>query len=157
MAALTVKVKRFVVQALACFDTPTQVAALVKEEFGIVITRQQVATYDPTKVNGRDLSKELRALFEETRADFKANVEAIPIAQQSYRLRVLHRLTQQAEQQGNKALVAQLMEQAAKEVGGAYTNTRRHEGGDPSRPLQVKHTHDLTDDDLARIASGGGS
>lgn len=157
MAALDVKVRRFIVQQLACWDTPTQVAQAVKEQFGIEVSRQQVANYDPTKVAGRDLSKELRALFDETRAKFKADVEAIPIANQSYRLRVLARLARDAEQQGNKALVAQLMEQAAKETGGAYTNKRTLEGGDPSKPIHHAHhkAEDLSDDDLAAVASSG--
>ena len=34
------EVKAFVVQALACFDTPSEVAKAVKEEFGLVVSRQ---------------------------------------------------------------------------------------------------------------------
>lgn len=159
MAALDVKVKRFIVQSLACWDTPTQVAQAVKEEFGVEITRQHVANYDPTKAAGRDLSKELKTLFAETRAKFKATIDDIPIANQAFRLRVIERLARQAEQQGNKALVAQLVEQAAKEVGGAYTNKRQIEGGDPSKPIHHAHrkAEDLTDDDLAAIAGSGGA
>ena len=159
MAALDVKVKRYIVQALACFDTPSQVAVAVKDEFGFTITRQQVATYDPTKVNGRGLSKELKALFEDTREKFKAEVESIPVAQQSYRLRVLNRMVQAAEASNNRPLVAQLLEQAAKEVGGAYTNRREHSGpaGSPI-PVEhggkIEHLHSLPDDHLERFARG---
>jgi len=157
MAALDVKVKRYIVQALACWDTPTQVVKAVKEEFGLDLPRQQVATYDPTKAAGRDLSKELRALFDDTRKRFKETIDDIPIANQAFRLRVIERLARDAESQGNKALVAQLVEQAAKEVGGAYTNRRQIEGGDPSKPIHHAHhkAEDLTDDDLARIAASG--
>lgn len=157
MAALDVKVKRYIVQALACWDTPTQVVKAVKEEFGLDLPRQQVATYDPTKAAGRDLSKELRALFDDTRKRFKETIDDIPIANQAFRLRVIERLARDAEAQGNKALVAQLVEQAAKEVGGAYTNRRQIEGGDPSKPIHHAHhkAEDLTDDDLARIAASG--
>ena len=35
MAALKSDVKAFIVQALACFDTPTQVSQAVKQEFDI--------------------------------------------------------------------------------------------------------------------------
>ena len=42
MAALKSEVKSFIVQALACFDTPSQVAEAVKNEFGVVLSRQQV-------------------------------------------------------------------------------------------------------------------
>lgn len=42
MATLKNEVKSFIVQALACFDTPSQVVESVKNEFGVVVTRQQV-------------------------------------------------------------------------------------------------------------------
>jgi hypothetical protein len=165
MAALDVKVKRYIVQALACFDTPSQVVAAVKEEFGLDVSRQQVATYDPTKVNGRLLSKDLRALFTETRAKFRAEVEEIPIAQQSFRLRSLSRMHQRAEASGNAPLAAQLLEQAAKEIGGAYTDRRRIVGEGPggSIPLQHggqlqhQHVHNMAEADLERIAASGGA
>lgn len=151
------KVKRYIVRALACYDTPSQVAAAVKEEFGLTLPRQHVAVYDPTKQQGRQLSKELVALFEQERQRFLAEVDAIPIANQSYRLRALNRLFRAAEEKGNAVLAATLLEQGAKEVGGAFTNTRKLEGGDPSKPVQLNHTHSLSDDDLARIAASGSS
>jgi hypothetical protein len=158
VAKLEPKVKRYIVQALACFDTPSQVAAAVKEEFGIEMIRQHVATYDPTKVQGRDLSKELRVLFDETRKRFVEEVESIPVAQQSYRLRQLQRMTESALSRNNAALAAQLLEQAAKEVGGAYTNRREVGGpGGGAIPIsgKLEHVHSLPDDELERIASSG--
>jgi len=53
MATLTDAHKHFIVQALACWDSPTQVAEAVREEFGVDVPRGQVAQYDPTKVAGR--------------------------------------------------------------------------------------------------------
>jgi hypothetical protein len=55
MAALSPEVKAFIVQALACFDTPTQIASQVKQEFGLDISIQQVSSYDPTKAIARIL------------------------------------------------------------------------------------------------------
>ena len=101
MAALKEEHKLLIVQALACFDTPTQVVEAVKEEFGIEITRQQVARYDPTKAAGVDVSKKLRAVFEETRRTFLEDTSSIPIAQQSFRLRALQRLYEKALKSGN--------------------------------------------------------
>ncbi len=155
MAKLGVKEKRFIVQALACWDTPTQVAAAVKEHFGLVLTRQQVAYYDPTTTMGVDVSKELRKLFHETRERFRSEIDDIPIANQAFRLRSLSKMHEEARGQGNKPLAAQLLEQVAKEVGGAYTNTRRHEGGDPSKPITHEHRHAMTDAELESIAAGG--
>lgn len=134
MAALTESVKLAIVQALACFDTPSQVSKAVKQEFGIEVPRMQVAQYDPTKQAGRNLSKKLQAVFEATRASFLSDVSTIPIAQQAFRLRVLHRSMSKAEESGNISLVAQLLEQAAKESGGAFTN-RRELTGKGGRPL----------------------
>src|SRR5690606_23073396 len=96
MARLNDAQKRYIVQALACYDTPAQVAEAVKEEFGLDVHRAQVAQYDPTKVSGQDLAKKWRDLFEETRKRFRAEVAEIPIADQAYRMRQLHRMVQQA-------------------------------------------------------------
>ncbi len=70
MATLSKKHKLFIVQALAVFNTPQETASLVKEEFNIDISRQQVESYDPTKFAGRDLSKELKDYFEKTREEY---------------------------------------------------------------------------------------
>ncbi|SPJ21965.1 hypothetical protein PFCIP103579_3109 [Prolinoborus fasciculus] len=45
MAALKEPVKIFIVQALACRDTPQEVAELVKQEFNIEIDRRQCEPY----------------------------------------------------------------------------------------------------------------
>jgi len=89
MAALRDEVKAFVVQALACFDTPSQVVASVKETFGIDVTRQQCEAYDPTKYVGRSLNQKWKTLFEDTRARFREETAEIPIANRAYRLRTI--------------------------------------------------------------------
>lgn len=122
MAALSNEVKAFIVQALACFDTPSQVAAAVREEFGLEVTRQKCEAYDPTKRAGRDLAKRWVTLFEDTRKRFREETAEIPIANRAFRLRVLGRMVVKAENMKNMALTAQLLEQAAKEVGDVYVN-----------------------------------
>lgn len=92
MAALKEPVKIFIVQSLACFETPQQVADAVKQQFKIEIERQQVALYDPTKYAGRNLSKKLKDLFEKTREDFKSNVYDIPLANKAVRLNELQKM-----------------------------------------------------------------
>ncbi|MFZ6655924.1 DUF2280 domain-containing protein [Undibacterium sp. TJN19] len=124
MAALSDEVKLFIVQALACFDTPTQVSKAVKEEFGLDVLRQQVAAYDPNCFVGRRLSQKWRTVFEDTRKKFREEVAEIPIASRAYRLRALARMAQQAEGMRNIALAVQVIEQAAKEVGDIYVNRR---------------------------------
>lgn len=131
MAALKNDVKAFIVQALACFDTPSQVVEAVQVEFQVKITRQQVESYDPTKASGKALAQRWVDMFSATRTRFQNEVSDIPIANKAYRLRVLDRMMSNAEKMRNMALAASLMEQAAKEVGDAYTNRQKveHSGG----------------------------
>lgn len=155
MATLTEDAKRHIVQALACFDTPTQVVESVKEEFGVDVPRNQVAQYDPTKVSGRSLSKKWRVMFEDTRKRFREEVAEIPIASRAFRLRAIARMATQAEKSRNIALAVQMIEQAAKEVGDVYVNRRldaprpppgTQEGGIPAAPEYVlKPDEDVPD------------
>lgn len=140
MAALTSDVKAFIVQALACFDTPTQVSQAVKQEFDIDVTRQQVEQHDPTKRAGANLAAKWRTLFEDTRKRFREETSEIPIANRAFRLRVLGRMAERAESMKNMALTAQLLEQAAKEVGDVYVNrqTKNDNPHDNVPPTRVQ-------------------
>jgi hypothetical protein len=80
MAALRDEVKAYVVPALACFDTPSQVASSVKAEFGLNVSRQQREACDPTKYVGRNLPVKWKTLFEDTRKRFREETADIPIA-----------------------------------------------------------------------------
>lgn len=140
MAKISEDVKRFIVQQLACYDTPLQVVEAVKEEFGLQLSRQQCEGYDPTKYAGRALSKKWRAVFEATRTKFKDEVSDIPIAQRAFRLRALQRIATKAEGMRNLPLTLQVLEQAAKEVGDTYVNRQKtdgREGTDTPQPTQV--------------------
>lgn len=132
MAALKPDVKAFIIQSLACFDTPTLVVESVQKEFGLKITRQQVESHDPTKVSGKSLAKKWVDLFYTMRERFKTEISDIPIANKAYRLRVLDRMATRTETMKNYALAAQIVEQAAKECGDAYTNRQKveHTGKD---------------------------
>ena len=92
MAALKEPVKIFIVQSLACFETPQQVADLVEETYKIKIDRKQCHSYDPTKYAGRNLSKKLKDLFYETRKKFQENILDIPIANKAFRLKEVRHL-----------------------------------------------------------------
>lgn len=131
MAALKSDVKAFIVQALACFDTPTQVSQVVKQEFDIDVTRQQVEQHDPTKRAGVNLAAKWVTLFHDTRKRFREETAEIPIANRAYRLRTLGRMAEKAENMKNMALTARLLEQAAKEIGDVYVNRRI----EPDKPL----------------------
>ena len=132
MAALKGEVKAFIVQSLACFDTPSQVVESVKKEFGLSITRQQVESHDPTKANGRGLAQKWADMFNATRERFQNEISDIPIANKAYRLRGLDRMATRAEGMKNLALTAEIIEQAAKECGDAYTNKHKFEHSGPN-------------------------
>ncbi|EBG0050113.1 DUF2280 domain-containing protein [Salmonella enterica] len=132
MAALKPDVKAFIVQALACFDTPSQVVESVQKEFGISITRQQVESHDPTKASGKGLAQKWVDLFHDTRKRFQTELSDIPIANKAYRLRVLDRMMNSAEKMRNIALATEIIEQAAKECGDAYTNKHKFEHSGPN-------------------------
>ncbi|HDL7989366.1 TPA: DUF2280 domain-containing protein, partial [Yersinia enterocolitica] len=97
MAALKPEVKAFIVQALACYDTPSQVVAQVKQEFSLTLTLQQVSSYDPTKAIAKNLGQKWVDLFNSTRSRFQTEISDIPIANRAYRLRALDRMATKAE------------------------------------------------------------
>jgi hypothetical protein len=120
-------VKAFIVQRLARFDAPSQVVKAVKEEFGLDVSRQRVHFYDPTTKAGRALHPELKELFFEAREHAKKDLDSIPSYHKAVRLQRLDAMIMTAMERGNVPLAAQLLEQAAKESGGAFMNKHQHE------------------------------
>ena len=125
MSTLSDEVKTFIVQQLACFDPPSIVVKAVKAEFGETVSPQQVEAYNPDRRAAQRLSEAYRELFRVTRERFLEDTAAIGISHRVSRLRTLQRLADRAEAQGNIALAAQLVVNAAKEVGDVFTNRQR--------------------------------
>ncbi|WP_447801200.1 DUF2280 domain-containing protein [Pseudomonas kilonensis] len=140
MAALKNDVKAFIVQALACFDTPSQVSQAVKQEFDIDVTRQQVEQHDPTKRAGVNLAAKWQTLFHDTRKRFREETAEIPIANRAFRLRAMNRFVEKAESMKNIGLAMQILEQAAKETGDMFVNRSRKEepGDEPVIPTRIQ-------------------
>ena len=84
MATLKAECKIFIVQSIACYETPTQVVESVRERFGIEITRQQVESHDPTKVSSKGLARKWIDIFNSTRERFRKETSDIPIANKAY-------------------------------------------------------------------------
>lgn len=145
MPKLTADVQAFIVTALASHDTPSQVAESVKDEFGLDLDRQQIEAYNPTKVQGKNLSKQWRDLFKKTREEFDGAVSAIPIAKKAYRLRTMQRIVARAEKNRNMVLALQTLEQAAKEVGDAYVNRQRAGDEEKDAPAATKVERSVKD------------
>ncbi|KTB76526.1 hypothetical protein AO069_02420 [Pseudomonas syringae pv. syringae PD2774] len=146
MAAITPEIKTFIVQALACFDTPSRVAEAVKTNFGVTVSRQQVEINDPTKRSSKGLAKRWVTLFEDTRANFREAIAEVPVANRAYRLRALGRMVENAEERGHLAQAAKLLEQAAKECGDMHTlrsNVGAVSSGEPAAQIYLSHQVDL--------------
>ena len=131
MATLKEPVKIFIVQALACRDTPQEVAEAVKQEFKIELDRRQCASYDPTKPAGQNLSKKFVQLFNETREKFDAGLIDIPIANKHFRLKQYQKQLERNAK--NTVMSLKILEQAAKDIGGQFTNRQELTGknGEP--------------------------
>ena len=126
MAALKEPVKIFIVQALACRDTPQEVADQVLQEFGVKIDRKQCQLYDPKKAAGKNLSKKFVELFNKTRTDFDAGLIDIPIANKHYRLKQYQKQLERNAK--NTVMSLKILEQAAKDCGGQFTNKQEITG-----------------------------
>lgn len=141
MAALKEPVKIFIVQSLACFETPQQVADLVEENYKIKIDRKQCHSYDPTKYAGRNLSKKLKDLFYETRKKFQENILDIPIANKAFRLKELQGMYEDSGR--NKRAKQNLLKQAFQETDGRVT--KQEITGKDGKPIETVNSNVSTE------------
>ncbi|HHW53388.1 MAG TPA: DUF2280 domain-containing protein [Acinetobacter towneri] len=139
MATLNQKHKLFIVRSLAQWNTPTETVELVQQEFGITITRQQCEAYDPTKRTGQNLSKVLAEEFRKTRELFRKNVDEMPLANISVRLRHYENLLNNPQNKRNPMLQLTILKQVAEDVGGKYTNKQEITGAGGG-PIQNENT-----------------
>ena len=164
MAALKEPVKMFIVQSLACFETPQQVADAVMQRYGIEIDRRQCENYDPTKFAGRNLSKKLKDLFERSRKEFRENIEDIAIANKAFRLNELQKMYEDSGK--NKRAKQNLLKQAFQETDGRVTKqeiTGANGGAikteNEQKQSQPKHTPEelakMTPQELSRLVITG--
>ncbi|KAG0753006.1 hypothetical protein G6F22_021632 [Rhizopus arrhizus] len=87
------------------------------------------------------MGKQWIQLFNDTRQRFRQEVAEIPIADQAFRLRALGKIYDLHISRGNVVGAAAVLEQAAKEAGGLFTNKQKLEhagaGGGPIQTEQV--------------------
>jgi hypothetical protein len=118
----------FVVQQLAVFERPVDVQETLKQEFGVEISLPAISYYN---ITNPALPKKLKTLFNRTRKKFLDDSSKIPIANKSYRLQKLQKMFDREESKSNalqnKKAMREILEQAAKESGDAYTNRQKHE------------------------------
>jgi len=118
------EVRAEIVRRLACYETPAAVLRWLKEETNEDVTIQAIVCYDPTRYAGRELSEKWRVLFEASRKAYLTSVETVPLANQGYRLAQMQTMFDEAIKAKNRGQALQIMEQAAKEMGGVYSNVR---------------------------------
>jgi hypothetical protein len=136
---LSDEVKAFIVTNLASFEPPSAVVALVKDEFGLTVSRQSVSAYDPSTKQGRELSAKWKSLFERARKDFKESTDDIPLASKAVRVRTLNRMAMKAVEKNNAPLAASLMKQIAEEMGDVFTNRHKLEHtGRSGGPIETR-------------------
>lgn len=114
MATLRDDDKLLIVTRLACFERPTDVQRELQEVRKVDATLAQILYYDPTVPSSSKLGQKWKDLFAETRERFRSAVEAVPIANQSYRLRHLQRILDTTK---SPDLQLRVLDQAAKETG----------------------------------------
>jgi hypothetical protein len=120
---LTDEIKEFIVRGLARYETPSRVAAAVKNVFDVEVSRQQVFSYNAR--GSRQPAERWCELFETTREAFLADLGSIGVAQKAVRLRKLERFAELAEEREHYTRAAGFLEQAAKECGGIYEGRKR--------------------------------
>jgi hypothetical protein len=123
---LTDEIREFVVRSLARYETPSQVAAAVREVFGIEVSRQLIYKYDPA--GSKPPAQRWIDLHAATRARFLAELAEIGVAQKVVRLQMLDRFAREADDNDDFSEAAAFLEQAAKECGGIYERRKRRSG-----------------------------
>lgn len=127
MAKLSSKVQAYIVTRLAQFATPKEVIGEVKELYGIDVSAAQVHHYRIDRPDGKPAVRWV-ALAEETRTRYRAAADELAITQLRWRLERLEEMVRTAIDRKNFPLAATLLEQAAKDHGGAFTNVRNVKG-----------------------------
>jgi hypothetical protein len=123
MPKLNDEIKEFIVKRIACYETPSRIAAAVRINFGIDVDRRRIFEYDPA--GSRPPAQRWIHLHAATRARFLRDVAEIGVAQKAIRLRMLDRFAQLAEDDNRHDKAAKFLEQAARECGGFYEKRPR--------------------------------
>src|SRR5688500_18275456 len=102
--------RAFVVQRVACFDSPKEVADALKAEHGVDISPQAVEAYDPSKKAGQTMAKRWHELHQLTRKAFLDDVSLhIPEANKSVRIRELAKAVRALKARGNYIVMADML------------------------------------------------
>lgn len=127
----------------ACFKRPAMIVAWLREEHGLECPITQIIRYNPTSP-WFEAGDEYRTIFEAARKAYLHDVALVPIAQTAFRLNELFDLYESAKRKGNHVLAAALLEQAAKDAGGVFSNVRVNVPGDVAELTAEERRERLT-------------
>lgn len=119
----------YIVGALARYERNEDIIEKVKLIYETEINSSAVSYYNPVyqAKQGKTLKAELQEHFNKCRKEFLEAVQTVPSSSQVFRLQQLDEMAQVAKDKKNYKLAASLYEQAAKEMGGFYTDKIKHE------------------------------
>jgi len=123
--------KHYVVTSLAMWRGPTEILRVLAEDYGTPISAPGLWHYDP---RNPECPKRWRDLHATTRAAFVANVSEIAIANPAWRLKERERLYRHVAEKANPnvPLATEILDQAARDAGGAFGNRLRVEESGPN-------------------------
>ncbi len=127
MRRLTEAVKRRIVEHLACYCTHGEVVDLIRQEFGITLTTRHVRAYDPQSFQFVGGTRWI-AYHKLVRQRFEAEIAPVPIAHRAYRVKQLDAIFEKAMRADDLLEARAALEQAAKEMGGVFTNVSKSAG-----------------------------
>jgi hypothetical protein len=131
---LTDRIRAEIIVRFACCDSVEEVRNWLKDDHGIVLTPPSLSYYNGNNPAAhKALSRKWRTLFDETREEYLNAIRA-PIAFKAHRLRLANDAAERVVAKlGTKTGInivllkelRDLLEYAAKEDGGLFTNKRR--------------------------------
>lgn len=146
------KHRAWLVVRWACYGRTSEILAEFAVEFGFQVPSNRARNYDLSGIRTKDEAKKRGVakwfdLFAQSRAEFEASIGDIPIASAAYRIKKLDEMFEQALEKRNFRSAAALLEQAAKETGGMFSNRRIM-----NATVEVTDNRDETPIDVQRSA-----
>jgi hypothetical protein len=123
MGKLTNEIRGKIVAGWARYDTAVEIRREIRETYQVDVDMQQIYVLNPEGANWKG-ARRWEAVFAAERKVFLESASRIGIAQKVVRLQRLDKLCRMAIDKRNVKLAAELMEQAAKEMGEVFTNRR---------------------------------
>jgi hypothetical protein len=116
---LTDEQKIYIVRRLAAHDAQDVIARGLKQDFGIKVRLQLIASYNPEREAGRKLSRRWRDLFWRTRKAFKDGTADVGANYPLIRIYWRGEMAQEMWRAGKHGVANDILDSVAKEAGAA--------------------------------------